>query len=149
MLLQLGTITLFLNVLSHKSFVLAYSVLLLLYTQGPYGATAMMVACEHPQGSRCVESLLRAKANANATDAGGRTALMYACARDNGAAVKELIRGGADAGAVDGSGWSALMYANHIGQSKVAGELVRALGKGVPEPAAAAPAAAAATAAAK
>jgi len=97
---------------------------------GPRGTTALMAACEHPNGGRVVDALLKAKASPNPLDAAGRTALIRACACENASAVNDLLRAGADAGVVDRSGWSALMYANHAGQGTIAGKIVRALAKG-------------------
>ncbi|KAE8290078.1 Ankyrin repeat domain-containing protein 34B [Larimichthys crocea] len=85
----------------------------------PRGETALLAACKalrgEPAGPETVKLLtylLQNKADPNAQDRAGRTALMYACMERAGAQVAStLLAAGADPCMEDYSGASALVYA--------------------------------------
>lgn len=77
---------------------------------------AAAVADDDPSG---VELLLRRKANVNARDALGRSALMIAALHGNAAVVDALLDAGADADLADTRGTTALMEAARSGAEDV------------------------------
>ncbi|XP_058470913.1 ankyrin repeat domain-containing protein 34B isoform X1 [Solea solea] len=87
--------------------------------RNPKGETALLAACKAlkeeptaPDTVKLLTYLLHNKANPNAQDCTGRTALMYACMQRAGAEVAStLLTTGADPSMEDHSGASALVYA--------------------------------------
>ncbi|CAN9502430.1 unnamed protein product [Ophioblennius macclurei] len=85
----------------------------------PRGETALLAACKALRGEpagpdtvKLLTYLLRNKADPDAQDRSGRTALMYACMERAGAQVAStLLSAGADPSMEDHSGASALVYA--------------------------------------
>ncbi|XP_040054619.2 ankyrin repeat domain-containing protein 34B [Gasterosteus aculeatus] len=108
----------------------------------PRGETPLLAACKamrgEPAGREAVKLLtylLLNKADPNARDRAGRTALMYACVQRTGAQVAScLIAAGADPGMEDYSGASALVYAinaQHRPTLKVLVDACRARGRDI------------------
>ncbi|XP_076013560.1 ankyrin repeat domain-containing protein 34B-like, partial [Genypterus blacodes] len=87
--------------------------------RNPRGETPLLAACKalrgEPTGPETVKLLtylLQNKADPNAQDRAGRTALMFACTERAGAQVAStLLSAGADPSTEDYSGASALVYA--------------------------------------
>jgi ankyrin repeat protein len=65
-----------------------------------------------------VEDLIKAKADVNAQNAGGETALMWAAAYDEVDVIKVLLKNKASPKLKDELGWTALMVAAWAGNSK-------------------------------
>lgn len=70
-----------------------------------------------------VQTLLQYKANPNARNAGGLTALMIAAARNQDMLISLLLKSGADAGLQDEEGKTALMLARENAAEKAIGML--------------------------
>ncbi|KAF7659397.1 hypothetical protein LDENG_00298530 [Lucifuga dentata] len=87
--------------------------------RNPKGETPLLAACKAlrgeptgPETVKLLSYLLQNKADPNAQDRAGRTALMYACMERAGALVASiLLSAGADPSMEDHSGASALVYA--------------------------------------
>ncbi|KYM77876.1 Ankyrin repeat, SAM and basic leucine zipper domain-containing protein 1 [Atta colombica] len=80
------------------------------------GFTPLMALCNSTKGTsensmKCLELLIRAKADANITNKHKETALMYACMSKDAEFVFELIKYVQNIDACDSDGKSALMYA--------------------------------------
>jgi len=91
------------------------------------GSTALMDACvATPPSIALVRALLAAGANVvvNATDVGGRTALMLAASRDFADAVRELIEGASDVEQRDSSGRTVLQHACEAHASRATAALL-------------------------
>ncbi|XP_049917590.1 ankyrin repeat domain-containing protein 34B isoform X2 [Epinephelus moara] len=110
--------------------------------RNPRGETPLLAACKalrgEPAGPETVKLLtylLQNKADPNAQDRAGRTALMYACMERAGAQVAStLLNGGADPSMEDYSGASALVYAinaQHQPTLKVLMDACRARGRDI------------------
>ncbi|KAK5857638.1 hypothetical protein PBY51_010866 [Eleginops maclovinus] len=108
----------------------------------PKGETPLLAACKalrgEPDGPETVKLLtylLQNKAEPNAQDRAGRTALMYACMERAGAQVAStLLAAGADPSIEDHSGASALVYAvntQHQPTVKVLMDACRARGRDI------------------
>ncbi|XP_054470283.1 ankyrin repeat domain-containing protein 34B [Anoplopoma fimbria] len=108
----------------------------------PRGETPLLAACKtlrgEPAGPATVKLLtylLQNKADPNAQDRAGRTALMYACMERAGAQVAStLLAAGADPSMEDYSGASALVYAinaQHQSTLKVLVDACRARGRDI------------------
>jgi ankyrin repeat protein len=73
-----------------------------------------------------VEALVAAKADVNAANKDGITALMAASAAGRDGMVRLLLQNGAKVNARDTDGWAALSYAADGGESSVVKELIEA-----------------------
>ncbi|XP_042356688.1 ankyrin repeat domain-containing protein 34B [Plectropomus leopardus] len=110
--------------------------------RNPKGETPLLAACKAlrgepagPETEKLLTYLLQNKADPNAQDRAGRTALMYACMERAGAQVAStLLAGGADPSMEDYSGASALVYAinaQHQPMLKVLMDACRARGRDI------------------
>ncbi len=75
---------------------------------------------------KIVEALVKAKAQVNAVNNEGATALMVASSAGRDGMVRLLMENGATVDARDNDGWTALMYAADAGQWSAAKELIEA-----------------------
>jgi len=75
---------------------------------------------------KIVEALVKAKAQVNAANKEGLTALMAAASAGRDGMVRLLLQNDAKIDARDNDGWTALMYASVSGQSSAAKELIDA-----------------------
>ncbi|XP_062296840.1 ankyrin repeat domain-containing protein 34B [Scomber scombrus] len=110
--------------------------------RNPRGETALLAACKTLRGEpvgpltvKLLTYLLKNKADPNAQDRAGRTALMYTCIARAGAQVAStLLSAGADPSMEDYSGASALVYAintQHQPTLKVLMDACRARGRDI------------------
>jgi len=76
-----------------------------------------------------IKELVDQKADVNAQNGGGMTALMFAAREGRTETLEELLRAGAKVEAKDADGWTALMFAAYNGQSQPVEKLIAAKAK--------------------
>ena len=84
-----------------------------------------MLACQNGHDP-CARALIEAKANLEAQQNGGWTALMYACQNGHDPCARALIENGANLEAQQNGGWTALMLACQNGHDPCARTLIEA-----------------------
>ena len=87
--------------------------------------TVLMRACSEGAPLTHVSTLLAGRANVNAVDCGGRTALRWACVNGRDAIVRKLLDAKADPNIAANSGWTPLITAScHVCGAPIVAALI-------------------------